>query len=56
MRTDGRINPALLQRVVSAAMIINRKMTITHADFFRTLPQALGSHDYSIENNRKGGG
>ena len=33
-------------------MIIKRKMTITHADFFRILPQALGSHDYSIENNR----
>ncbi len=30
----------------SKSTIIKKEMALTHADFFRTLPQALGSSDY----------
>lgn len=32
-------------------MVIRRRMTITHQDFFRLLPRALGSRDYQRQGN-----
>ena len=31
--------------------IYTRQMAVTHKDFFRILPRAMGQHDYSIDNN-----
>jgi len=31
---------------MSEPVIINKEMGITHSDFFRTIPRALGSEDY----------
>ena len=33
------------------SFIYRREMTITHADFFRLLPRALGSENFSREGN-----
>ncbi|MGQ7848369.1 hypothetical protein ACUNV4_27975 [Granulosicoccus sp. 3-233] len=30
----------------------SREMGLTHADFWRLLPRAMGSHPYSVEGNR----
>ena len=32
--------------MVSGPVVIEKEMGITHSDFFRTIPRALGSEDY----------
>ncbi len=33
-----------------STLISNREMTITHADFMRILPKALGSDEYTVKD------
>lgn len=33
-------------------MKVTREMGITHADFFRLLPRAMGEHPYEVEGRR----
>jgi len=38
-------------RGVPAPHVIEKEMGITHSDFFRTIPRALGSEDYTRSAN-----
>jgi len=37
---------------MSADIVVNKEMGITHAEFFRNIPRALGSDDYLKEDDR----
>jgi len=36
---------------VPEAKVVEKEMGITHSDFFRTIPRALGSEDYTRSTN-----
>jgi len=35
-----------------AGPVVEKEMSISHADFLRLLPRALGTEDFSLEGNR----